>query len=244
MKPLGLGIAVAAIVGFSAIFYASVQHDVAVKSNLDLAGRTDCPDHWHNGFDVYYQNAPGSSPVRVDWRAPRWPGTSLYYYEWLNNDRYRAPNMRLASHVHMSPSSSEAATTNQIHYEQAGDCVPMVDALHAIDADLSPGKLSLSGGLPHRTFTGSGNQTLHIWTEDLRGNWTERDYGYAASTQVKDGESFLVAFGSFTPAQVAQMQKDVAPALSHDYRLQVLNKNTSTSSGAKHGPSTAASSYP
>lgn len=230
MKPVSLAILLAVIVGFGAFFYFQIKQDQAILENVDAAGRTACPDHWHTGYDVYYQDS--GSIHRVDWVAPLWPGTSYHYYEYGNPTGYKAPGMSIASHIHMDPSGKESAPFNQIHYEKPGSCIPIKDALKAIDVGLSSNGLSLSGGLPHKSFTANATAGIHVWTRDLLDVWTERDYSYAASTQVKDGESFLVAFGDFTAAQVKQMQDNVHEASSHDGRLAKLQASMSSSSSS------------
>ncbi len=235
MKPVGVAILLAALVGFGLFFYFAVKTDQSVVTDVDAAGRTACPDHWHNGFDVYTQDASG--PRRVDFVAPRWPGTSLHYYEWNNGDHFRAPGMSIASHAHMSGAEG-SGSTNQLHYEKPGTCVGLADALRALDVHIRSDGMTLTGGLrqgqPDLVLTNNATASLHIWTQDLEGTWTAHSYSDIHSTQVKDGESFLIAFGNFTPAQVKQMQDGVAHAVSHDFRLQKLQKTGSATGTSTH----------
>ncbi len=134
MKPIGAAILLAVIVGFAAFFYFSVKSDESVLTNVDAAGRTACPDHWHNGFDVYTQSASGQ-PQKIDFRAPSWPNTALHYYEWNNGDHFRAPGMTIATHAHMSGAEG-SGSTNQLHYEKPGTCVGLADAIRALDVHI------------------------------------------------------------------------------------------------------------
>jgi hypothetical protein len=181
------------------------------------SGGQACPDpHWHGTFAVYVPGAHGE-PTLVDIASPRAPNNNAYY------DLNGGAGMGLAVHMHQSgpEKGSEALGPTQWHFEEDGTCVGVKKALHAVEIDATADSLKLYGAhsQAHQDHTWEANETakLRWFTQtNVGGNWTwqEKSWDDVKNFQLPDGASLLVAFGSYTDAQVKHMQDTLIPPIS------------------------------
>jgi hypothetical protein len=177
----------------------------------------DCPGHFHSTFGVFVPGDNGTFE-KVDFAAPRAPNGGAYY------DFGNAPGFSLSIHMHQS--GGERGTSeqgpSQFHFEPptANTCVPLEDALDAIDVKLSDTRLELDGGHQQLdqdgtwTEPGSGNETVRFLVQDKDGSWSEPSYSSWRGKQLPDGWSVLIAFGDYTDAQIEQMKASIPPPAS------------------------------
>jgi hypothetical protein len=216
MKPLILVIVLAALAGFGALFYYNVQ------TENDRA--TGCPTHWHATFAVFVPDKAGE-PVRIDFGTPKAANGNPYY------DLNGGAGMGIALHMHLDPRSAERGSAAlgpaQWHMEGMGQCVSVKSALHIVEVDATATSLHLFGAHAqvHQdgTWTASGDQRLRYWVEsEDKGNWTwhERSWDDVKGYQLKDGESFLAAFGNYSDAQVKAMESQIPAPISRVHVTQ------------------------
>ena len=176
----------------------------------------ECPDHWHGTFKVYVPG-PGGQPHLVDMASPRANNGQHFY------DLSGGAGMGLSVHMHQSGSEAGVADVQpaQWHFEEDGICVGVKSALHAVEIDATATSLKLFGAHAqvHEDHTWQANATaaLRFFVESKVGaNWTwgERTFDDIKAYQLKDGESLLVAFGAYTPAQITQLEGTVPPPSS------------------------------
>jgi hypothetical protein len=156
----------------------------------------DCPTHWHGTWAVYVPTGGDpTSPQEINFRTP--------YYDISNGMPERA-------HMHQSDGY------NQMHFEQAGTCVPVDEWMKYVQIRLDSNSIEAYGHHAEMgqggTWKVSGNQTLHAWVEaNVTGTWTwqERSVKSVLDYQLKDGEKLLVYIGDYTPAQVQQMEASI-----------------------------------
>ncbi|MEA3190261.1 MAG: hypothetical protein QOD77_843 [Thermoplasmata archaeon] len=167
-----------------------------------------CPAHGHATFRVFLPGDDGA-PRMLDLNAPKDAHGRPYY-------DLGTGKMRLAIHMHQSgPEQGSAALgPAQLHYE-GGVCVDVHNSLMVADVDLQAASLRVYG--QHSQTGSTGNWTdgqggvLRTWIQGIDWAWAEHAPADVLETQLRDGESILVAFGDYTDAQVAEMQ-DLVPA--------------------------------
>ncbi|MHB1261904.1 MAG: hypothetical protein ACYC2H_09345 [Thermoplasmatota archaeon] len=177
----------------------------------------DCPGHFHVSFGIFIPGDNGTFE-KVDFASPR-AGNGGAYYDFGN-----AAGFSLSTHMHQSGAEqgSSALGPSQFHFEPptANSCVPFEDALKAIEVEASNTRLELKGAHAQvdqdGTWTASGNETLHVYFQDSAGVWSESSYSAWKGKQLPDASSILLAFGSYTDAQVEQMKASIPPPISRE----------------------------
>jgi hypothetical protein len=133
--------------------------------------------------------------------------------------------MGLAVHMHQSGAEqgTQALGPAQWHFEQDGSCVGVRAALHAVEIDATATSLKMSSTSAHAqvhqdgTYTANATAKLRWFTEtNTNGNWTwqEKTFDQVKSYQLPDGAKLLVALGSYTEAQVHQMEVQIPDPIS------------------------------
>jgi hypothetical protein len=191
----------------------------------------DCPTHWHGTFAVYVpEGGDPSNPQEINFRSP--------YYDISSGMPERA-------HMHQSDGY------NQIHFEQAGTCVPVEEWMKYVQVRLSSSSIETYGHHAEMgqggTWKASGNQTLHTWVEaSVDGNWTwqERPVKSVLNYQMKDGEKLLVYIGDYTPAQVQQMEASIHDPASRAPGFTATGHPTASMSMSSSAAATTSSSSP
>lgn len=177
----------------------------------------DCPGHFHATFGIYIPDGNGSFE-KVDFASPRAPNGGAYY------DFGNGPGFSLSIHMHQSGAEqgSSALGPSQFHFEPptANTCVPLEDALQAIEVEATNSRLELKGAHAQMdqdgTWTASGNQTLHVYIQDDQGTWSESSYSAWEDKQLPDGYAILMAFGDYSEEQIEQMQAGIPPPISRE----------------------------
>lgn len=177
----------------------------------------ECPGHFHSTFAIYIPGDNGTFE-RVDFASPRAPSGRAYYDFGGSGG---AP-FSLSIHMHQSGSEqgSSALGPTQLHFEPptANTCVPLEDALRALEVEASDSRLELKGAHAQvdqdGTWTASGNETLRFFFQDKDGSWSESKYSSWDDKQLPDGTSILLAFGDYTDEQVEQMKASIPPPIS------------------------------
>ena len=176
-----------------------------------------CPGHFHSTFGIFVPGENGTFE-KVDFAAPR-ASNGGAFYDFGNN-----PSFSLSIHMHQSGAEqgSSALGPSQFHFEPptASTCVPLEDALDAIDVKASDSHIELDGG--HALVgqdgewrePGTGNETLRFFYQDKDGAWSEPSYSSWRGKQLPDGVSILLAFGDYTDEQVEQMKGSIPPPIS------------------------------
>lgn len=181
-----------------------------------VANAQECPGHWHGTFAAYVPGEHGE-PVQVDMASPRSPNGVPYY------DLSGAAEMGLALHMHQTGSERGLAAhgPSQWHFEQDGTCVGVKSALHVVEMDATASSLKLFGAHAQvgQDHTWTANETAKLrWFVETKvdGNWTweERTFSQVRSFQLPDGAKLLVALGSYTDAQIQQMQGRIPDPIS------------------------------
>lgn len=192
---------------------AVVGAGVFVAKTVDFSAK--CPGHWHATFGIYIPG-PDGTPQRVDFASPRSEKNPALAYYQLGQD----PKMRLSIHMHQSGSEQGAAELGptQLHYETNGACESLQDAMETLDVGLDATSLTLGGAHAQAHQTGvwenAGNQTLQFWLQTTDGIWHDKLAAEMLGYQLKDGESTLIAFGNYSPQQVATMQNSIPAPMS------------------------------
>ena len=192
----------------------------------------DCPGHFHATFGIFIPGDNGTFE-KVDYASPRAPNGGAYY------DFGNAPGFSLSTHMHQSGAEqgSSALGPSQLHFEPptANTCVPLEDVLDAIDVEVSDSRLELKGS-GHAQMDqdgtwqepGAGNETLRFFFQDRDGDWSETPYSSWRSKQLPDGSSILIAFGSYSDAQIEQMKASIPAPISRQAGF-------SATTGGDHG---------
>lgn len=200
----------------------------------------DCPTHWHGTWAVYVPSGSDPrTPQEINFRTP--------YYDISNGMPERA-------HMHQSDGY------NQMHFEQAGTCVPVQEWMKYVQIRLSPSSVEAYGHHAEMgqgsTWKASGNQTVHAWVESCVGDkgpdckngtwtWQERSVKSVLGYQMKDGEKLLVYVGDFTPQQVQQMEASIHDPASRAAGFTPTGHPSSSASASPSptaAPSTSSSS--
>src|SRR5688572_27569441 len=137
----------------------------------------DCPGHFHATFGIFIPDGNGSFE-KVDMASPR-SGNGGAYYDFGNSQGFS-----LSIHMHQSGAEqgSSALGPSQFHFEPptANTCVPLEDALQAIEIEASDSRLELKGAHAQvgqdGTWTKSGNETMHVYYQDPSGDWSKSSY--------------------------------------------------------------------
>lgn len=175
----------------------------------------DCPGHFHGTFGIFIPGENGTFE-RVDFASPR-AATGRQYYDFGGSGG--AP-FSLSVHMHQTGPESGAIGASQLHFEPptANSCVPLEDALRALEVEASNTRLELKGAHAQvdqdGTWTASGNQTVHFYVQDDKGVWSDATVSAWRGKQLPDGYAFLLAFGNYTDAQVEQMKASIPPPVS------------------------------
>jgi hypothetical protein len=179
----------------------------------------DCPGHFHGTFGIFVPGENGTFH-KVDFASPRAPSGRAYYDFGGTGG---AP-FSLSVHMHQSGSEQGSASLgpSQLHFEPPtpNTCVPLDDVMHALEVEASDSRLQLKGGHAQvdqdATYTNSGNQTVRFFVQDKQGAWSESKYSSWDGKQLPDGYSFLLAYGSYSDAQVDQMKASIPAPISRD----------------------------
>lgn len=177
-----------------------------------------CPGHWHATFGVFVPDAEGQ-PVALDFASPI-AGNGQRYYQ-LNVD----PKMSIAVHMHQSGAEqgNQHVAASQFHYESSGKCIGIKASLATLDVDVTTTSLTVDGahGLAQAgTWTEGSSGAVHVYLESQDATskawaWHEVPASEALGHQPGPGQSFMVAFGSYSEAQITAMESQVPAALGH-----------------------------
>ncbi|MES2154998.1 MAG: hypothetical protein V4510_07670 [bacterium] len=200
----------------------------------------DCPDHWHATQRVFVPDGMGSDgydiPHTIDWNAPKNAANQIYYNYGI--DDAMSPTM----HMHQSgpEQGSEALGPTQFHFEGNGKCIGIQNAYSEIDLSVDSHSVTVMQGTPLYAanikgtsleatgghWEAGGNHTLRFFLETNVGNntwaWSERSFDDYKHYQAHDMESFMVAFGHYSDAQLQSMMDQIPAPISRPGDAQVL----------------------
>ena len=215
---------VALLAGCSTPAAETTSRDAAHATSKTLAPRTmaqqqvDC-GHSHVTFAIFLPGEAGE-PHRVDFAAPLNTKGRVYYDYASGSSR-----MTLALHMHQTGDEVGNATLGpaQWHMESPGECVQVQEALRLVDVESAVDRLALAGGhtqveAQRGTFIANATSPLRWWLQssmpDGEWTWQEKTWDEIRAHELLDGESLLVALGSYSDAQVVTMQAMIPAPIS------------------------------